>query len=118
MFVAREEELAKLDTFLEQAMAGNGQVAFVVGDVGTGKTALISAFARSAEATHPELVIASGKCDAHTGTGDPYMPFREILALLTGDVGALQAAGALTKERATRLRDVVPCTARSGLDSG
>jgi predicted Ser/Thr protein kinase len=118
LFVAREKELAKLDTFLEQAMAGNGQVAFVVGDVGTGKTALISAFARSAEATHPELVVASGKCDAHTGTGDPYMPFREILALLTGDVGVLQAAGALTKERATRLRDVVPCTARSVLDSG
>ncbi len=118
LFVAREEELAKLDTFLEQAMEGHGQVAFVVGDAGTGKTALISAFARNAEATHPELVVASGKCDAHTGTGDPYMPFREILALLTGDVGALQAVGALTKERASRLRDVVPYTARSVLDSG
>ncbi len=118
LFVAREEELAQLDAFLEQAMAGHGRVALVAGEAGSGKTALINAFARRAEAAHRELVVVSGKCDAHTGTGDPYMPFREILALLTGDVDALQAAGTLTDERARRLVDVVPYTAQSVLETG
>ncbi|UCC83804.1 MAG: protein kinase [Gemmatimonadota bacterium] len=118
LFVAREEELAILQGFLERAMEGHGRVAFVVGESGSGKTALNNAFARMAELAHPDLVVVSGKCDAHTGTGDPYMPFREIMALLAGDVDALQAAGALSAERARRLRDVVPYTARSVLDLG
>ncbi|MGD2155128.1 MAG: protein kinase, partial [Gemmatimonadales bacterium] len=118
LFVAREQELAGLETFLEQAMAGHGRVAFVIGEAGSGKTALIDAFVRRAESAHADLVVASGKCDAHTGTGDPYMPFREIMAVLTGDVDVLRAAGALAEERAHRLRDVVPYTARSILDFG
>jgi len=117
-FVARESELAGLETFLEQAMAGRGRVAFVIGEAGSGKTALIDAFVRRAESAHADLVVASGKCDVHTGTGDPYMPFREIMAVLTGDVDALRAAGPLAEERARRLRDVVPYTARSMLDLG
>ncbi len=118
LFVAREEELARLDALLVEAAAGRGRVAFVTGDAGTGKTALISAFARNAEATHPDLVVALGKCDAHTGAGDPYMPFREILSLLTGDVDALQAAGAFTAERARRLRQVTAYAARAVLETG
>ncbi|UCG86062.1 MAG: protein kinase [Gemmatimonadota bacterium] len=118
LFVAREEELTRLHALLEQAVAGEGRVAFVTGDAGTGKTALISAFACSAEAIQPELVVVSGKCDAHTGTGDPYMPFREILSLLTGDVEAVQAAGKLTAERARRLRGTAASAARSLLETG
>lgn len=118
LFVAREEEQATLHRFLEQAMDGHGRVAFAVGEAGSGKTALISAFARTAEAAHPDLVVVSGKCDAHTGASDPFMPFREIMALLAGDVDALKAAGELSAERARRLGDVLPDTARSVLELG
>ncbi len=117
-FVGRDGELAKLNALLEKTMEGHGQVAFVIGEAGSGKTALIDAFARSAEATHADLLMVSGKCDAHTGVGDPYMPFREVLGLLVGDTEAAYAAGVLTNEGARRLRDGVPCTARAVLEAG
>jgi len=117
-FVVRGEELASLDVFLTDALAGRGSVAFVTGDAGTGKTALLNAFARRAEAHHPDLVVARGKCDAHTGAGDPYGPFREILALLTGDTGALQAAGLQGGGGPLRLGELVYSTARCVLETG
>ena len=103
VFVARERELAQLDGFLDKALAGQGQVVFVTGDAGQGKTALIQEFARRAQAAHPDLVVASGNGNAHTGIGDPYLPFREVLGLLTGDVEARWAAGAISREQARRL---------------
>jgi Cdc6-like AAA superfamily ATPase len=36
-FVARERELAQLQTFLDHALAGHGQVCFVTGEAGAGK---------------------------------------------------------------------------------
>ena len=37
VFVARERELAQLQSFLDQALAGHGQVCFVTGEAGAGK---------------------------------------------------------------------------------
>jgi predicted ATPase/DNA-binding SARP family transcriptional activator len=108
VFVARERELAQLGQFLDLALAGQGRVVFVTGDVGSGKTALIQAFARRAQAAHPDLVVAGGQGNAHTGVGDPYLPFREILGLLSGDVEAQWAAGAMTSEQARRLWHLLP----------
>jgi len=79
VFVARERELQRLDGFLDAALAGHGQVCFVSGEAGSGKTALLTQFARRAEARHPELVVAMGQGDAQTGIGDAYLPFREVL---------------------------------------
>ncbi|MEJ2217838.1 MAG: protein kinase [Gemmatimonadota bacterium] len=117
-FVAREEELDRLNGLLADALAGRGQVAFLTGDAGTGKTALLTAFAREAEKTHPNLVAAKGKCDAHTGAGDPYTPFREILGLLTGETEALQEASALGLDVPRRVGTLVPRAVRSVLEVG
>jgi adenylate cyclase len=103
VFVERERELAQLNEFLDTALAGQSQVCFVTGEAGSGKTTLITEFARRAEEANANLVIAIGTCDAHTGIGDPYLPFREILGLLTGDVEAKLAQGAITQENANRL---------------
>jgi len=113
LFVAREDELAQLDRHLDAALSGKGKVIFVTGDAGCGKTALIQEFARRAQANHPELVIATGNCNAHTGVGDPYLPFREILGLLTGDVEAQWAAGAMTREQARHLWHLLPVAIRA-----
>jgi len=118
VFVAREGELAKLGTFLDAALAGRGQVVFVTGDAGTGKTALIQEFARQAQAGHPDLVAAWGHGNAHTGIGDPYLPFREILGLLTGDVEAHWAAGAMTGEQARRLWQLLPLMVQALVEFG
>ncbi|MGD8540167.1 MAG: protein kinase [Candidatus Aminicenantes bacterium] len=118
VFVAREPELDRLTLFLETALSGRGQVAFVTGEAGSGKTALIQEFARRSQEAHPELIAAQGKCNAHTGIGDPYLPFIEVLRLLTGDVEAKWAAGIITGEHATRLWNILPLSAQAVLDRG
>jgi DNA-binding SARP family transcriptional activator len=118
IFVARERELARLDGYLDRAVAGQGQVVFVTGGPGRGKTALMREFAWRAMETHPELLVASGNCNAFSGVGDPYLPFREVLGMLTGDVEGRWAAGAISREGAQRLWAAVPLTARSVLDHG
>jgi class 3 adenylate cyclase len=117
-FVGRERELARLDSFLDQALAGEGGVAFITGGPGEGKTALMEAFVRRGLTAHPDLIVASGRCNAYTGVGDPYLPFREVLGDLTGDVEAKWAAGAISLELARRLWGVCPLTARYLIEAG
>ena len=107
-FVARQQELDRLSTFLEAALAGQGQVAFVVGEAGRGKTALVQAFAQQAQKQHVDLIATDGNCNAYGGAGDPYLPFCEVLGLLTGDVEARLVAGGITLEHAHRLWTAAP----------
>jgi predicted ATPase len=104
VFVARERELAQLNAVLDRALAAQGQVCFVTGETGSGKTALVTEFARRAEKVHPDLIVVLGNCSAQAGIGDPYLPFREILALLTGDVEAKMSKRTISPENADRLR--------------
>ncbi|MEW5960834.1 MAG: BTAD domain-containing putative transcriptional regulator, partial [Chloroflexota bacterium] len=117
-FVARERELGQLNEFLNRALAGQGQVVFVTGGPGRGKTALIQEFARRAQAAHPDLIVVGGRGNAHTGSGDPYLPFREVLALLTGDIEAQWAAGVISQEDASRLQRLLPLSVQALLDVG
>jgi DNA-binding SARP family transcriptional activator len=87
-FVARELEMARLEGFLAQALAGQGQVVFVTGEAGSGKTLLLQEFIRRALAAHLNLIVAGANCNAFTGAGDPYLPFREVLGQLAGDFDA------------------------------
>ncbi len=118
IFVACEGELDQLHSFLSLALAGQGRVVFVIGEAGSGKTALMNEFTRRAQETHADLIVASGNCNAHTGIGDPYLPFREILELLTGDVEAQWAAGAITREHVRRLWRTLPLTTQALLEAG
>jgi adenylate cyclase len=116
--VARERELAQLDAYLNAAVAGNGAIVFITGEAGNGKTLLAQEFARRAQARHPNLVVANGNCNAHIGIGDPYLPFREILALLTGDIETRWAAGGMSRTSARRLWGTVPHTVKALVDVG
>ncbi|MGD8738136.1 MAG: BTAD domain-containing putative transcriptional regulator, partial [Anaerolineae bacterium] len=118
VFVARERELAQMDRFLDRAVAGEGRVVFITGEAGSGKTALVQAFVRRAQEARSGLIAASGNCNAYTGLGDPYLPFREILELLTGDLEAQWAAGAMTAEYARRLWTTIPQAAQALVDAG
>ena len=117
LFVARELELARLDRGLKLALAGQGRVVFVTGEAGSGKTALVQEFTQRAQETRGDLVVASGNCNAYTGIGDPYLPFREILAQLTGDVEARWASGALSTVGARRLWRAMPFAVQSLLEA-
>ena len=108
LFVAREQELKQLHGFLDLALSGQGRVVFVTGEAGSGKTSLVQEFTQRAQATQAELIVAGGNCDAFTGVGDPYLPFREMLDLLTGDVEARWASGAIDQDQARRLWALIP----------
>jgi adenylate cyclase len=117
-FVARERELARLDAFLDGTLAGQSRVVFVTGGPGRGKTALMDAFARRAMEAHRDLLVASGNCNAYSDVGDPYLPFRDVMAMLSGDVEAKWDAGAITREHAQRLWAAFPLVVRALLDHG
>ncbi len=118
VFVGRERELACLEGYLNHALAGQGGVVFITGGAGRGKTALLQAFSKQAMDDNPDLLVATGNCNAFTGVGDPYLPFREILSSLTGDVEAKWSAGTITRENATRLWKAMPETAQAIIDHG
>lgn len=110
VFVARERELAELEAKLDTARSGAGQILFVIGGAGSGKTMLVQEFARRAQAGNLDLLVVSGYCNAHTGGGDPYLPFREALSLLTGEVEAKWAGGLMTTRHARLLWEAMPLT--------
>jgi predicted ATPase/DNA-binding SARP family transcriptional activator len=116
--VAREKELGRLNADLRQVLAGDGKIVFVTGEAGSGKTTLLNEFTRRARMTYPDLIVASGNCNAHAGVGDPYLPFREILGLLTGDVQPGWSAGAISKEYAQFLWNLMPVAVKSLLEVG
>jgi DNA-binding SARP family transcriptional activator len=118
VFVGRGQELAQLGGFLDQALAGHGRVAFVIGEPGSGKTVLAHEFVRQAMDAHPDLLAVHGRCNAYTGIGDPYLPFLEMLQMLTGDDEAEWAGGAITGDHARRLWALMPDAVQALIDYG
>ncbi|MCB0088231.1 MAG: AAA family ATPase [Caldilineaceae bacterium] len=108
VFVARERELDQLGSALRRAQTGQGCPFFVLGGAGNGKSALLNEFARRAQVADGELIVAWGNCNAQTGIGEPYAPFRELLRLLTGDVEAHWQSDLLTPTQALRLWELMP----------
>lgn len=116
--VARHRQLTQLKQFMDSALAGQGQIVFVTGGPGRGKTALLREFARRAQLDDPRLIVVGGKGHAHTGVGDPYLLFCEILEQLTGDAEALWAIGEIAPEHAGRLWNLLPLIVQLLLDMG
>lgn len=117
-FVGREDQLARLDRLLDSTLEGHGQPVFVTGEAGTGKTMLLAEFVRRAQTAHPRLIVAGGTCEALTGVGDPYLPFRATMSLLTGDCESLWAAGVITRDHARRLWELLPTAVEAICDNG
>src|SRR5262249_46471894 len=89
---------------------GGAKFFFRVGGGGRGKAMGVGEFARQAQAADAEVLIVSGSCNAHTGSGDPYLPFRDALTMLCGDVEARWAGGLISTEHARRLWEAMPVT--------
>lgn len=107
-FVAREDELEKLNNYLNEALKGSGRVVFVAGEAGQGKTSLLGAFSRQVQEAHPELITAGGNCNAYTGIGDPYLPFREMIHVIAGEPEVNAASGVLHPDQPRRLELLLP----------
>ena len=118
VFVGRAKELERLDECVDQALTGEGQVVFVTGEAGCGKSALLDEFTRRTHGAIDDLIVARGHCNAQTGIGDPYLPFREMLGLLTGDVQAKWESASITRDHARRLWDLLPVSAQALVEAG
>lgn len=118
LFVARQSELTRLEAALLRAFRGEGNVQFIIGDAGRGKTALLKEFSRIAQLNHSELVVVMGKAQAYFGTGDPYLPFREVLEILTCDIEARWVAGTISQEHAMRLWQCLPIVVQAIVENG
>jgi tetratricopeptide (TPR) repeat protein len=118
VFVSRERELARLRDCLEAAVAGQGQVCFVTGEGGSGKTSLTREFAVRAQNRHDSLLVATGNCNAQTGIGDPYLPFREMLGMLTGATPDRSAQVMVNPENAGRVTRFLGVSKRIIADLG
>ena len=118
VFIARKKQLVVLTDLLARSIAGQGQVCFVSGEAGSGKTTLVKEFTRRVQAKDKELAVAVGLCDAQTGIGDAYLPFREVMGQLTGDVENKLAQGAITQENAGRLRNMLVLAGQAIVDVG
>jgi tetratricopeptide (TPR) repeat protein len=116
--VGRDAQLAELDRFLTLALAGQASVCFVTGEPGAGKTSLVTQFAQQAQSRTPQLLVAFGACDAYTGAGDAYLPFREVLQQFTGDVAQSLAAGRTSREGASRLEAFARFAGRTLIENG
>ena len=117
-FVSRERELARLEGFLDKALAGHGQVALVTGSAGSGKTALLREFVARAMARHGALVAVAGSCSAQCGIGDPYLAFRELLQMLAGQLEPRHASCVVSPEHARRLWHLLPTVVQALIEAG
>ncbi|MGD8806496.1 MAG: DUF2791 family P-loop domain-containing protein, partial [Chloroflexota bacterium] len=118
LFVGREPELTRLDSYLEAVLDGQGQVAFLAGDAGSGKTSLLNAFTARAGQREPRLLLGWGAGNAFSGRGDPYLPFRKVLSTLTGDLEAEWATGTITSEQARTMWAAMPMVIEALLEYG
>jgi predicted ATPase len=117
-FVAREQELTQLEAHLTATLNGSGRIVFITGEAGRGKTTLMAEFSRRAQERYSDLVVATGKCDAYAGQGDPYLPFRDVMVLLSGNTEANWDASTLTPEQKRRLRALLPRTLQAIVERG
>ena len=117
VFVAREHEIERLGMYLDRAIEGRGQVCFVTGEAGSGKTALVTEFTRQAQEKHSDLVVVCGQCNAHTGSGDPYLPFQEILQQLTG-LRDNAMVPTIAQDNSKQLRNLLSLSGRALVEVG
>ena len=117
-FVGREHQIVKLDQILDQVHAGRGQVVFLTGEAGSGKTVLANEFLQRAMKSNQSLLAVIGRCNAYTGYGDPYLPFMEIMEMLTGEVETRWAGGEISGKHARRLWRSMPDVLGSIMTNG
>ncbi len=117
-FVSRERETARLEHFLDLALAGQGHVVLVTGEAGTGKTALLAHFAKRAVTAHRRLVATAGRCSAFAGLGDPLLPFREILQGLCCEASSVSAGSSQNPDHMRRLWALFPSAAQALVEHG
>jgi class 3 adenylate cyclase len=91
VFVAREEEMERLEQLWKEAAAGELRLALLAGEPGVGKTRLAAELAGRLHDLG--VTVLAGRCDEDLGV--PYQPFVEALRHFVDHVPAEELAGRL-----------------------
>ena len=85
LVIEREDELAQLKTMLMEGAAGQGNMVFIQGEAGLGKSLLLERLQTIAGETEDlaDVRFAYGYCHEETGATNAYQPMVEILEALT-----------------------------------
>ena len=78
----RDRALNDLHAGLQHAIRGERQFAFITGEPGIGKTALVDEFRRQVASTALSIRIATGQCLEGYGGKEPYYPMLEAMGRL------------------------------------
>lgn len=90
--VGRAHELGILRQGWLEATTRAGNLVMIAAEPGAGKTTIVQSFLRGLGA-ETGLMVATGRCSERLGSGEPYLPFLEALAELSGSAhGALVRA--------------------------
>ena len=85
--LGREAELAKMHSWLDQALGGERQTIFITGEPGIGKTTTVQAFLEQASQT--SVLMVRGQCLEHYGAAEPFLPVLDGFSrLLRSSAGA------------------------------
>ena len=116
--LARKQEMAQLTAFYDEMLCGQGKVVFVTGEAGRGKSSLVKAFAEQMQARRQDLLVLCSSCNAHSGIGDPYAPFSDILSILTGDSPSACESRLCSPLQSARLLDLFPSVLQTLIEVG
>jgi len=67
---------------------------------------------------HPDLVIGYGICNAFFGQGTPYLPFRDVMNMLAGDLEPIYSNGTISRKEASHLFASFPLIVQALVEQG
>ena len=79
LFAGRDAELKKLLAAYDKAEQGQFSMVMLIGESGSGKTALSHALTEHLTRQDKHFIHATGFSNPHSGQGEPYQPFRHAL---------------------------------------
>jgi DNA-binding SARP family transcriptional activator len=92
-FFGRADELARLETALDAASAGDGSTVLIAGRAGIGKSRLVAELGERAR--RRGATVLDGRCIQLVGVGLPYLPFADALRPVGGSAAIAALAGQL-----------------------
>jgi predicted ATPase/DNA-binding winged helix-turn-helix (wHTH) protein len=100
--VGRETALTQMRKWLERALEGKRQIAFVIGEAGIGKTTLVELFLQEIS-SDVNIAVGRGQCLEQYGAGEAYLPVLDAFARLCREPGRGQVIEVLRKHAPTWL---------------
>lgn len=113
--LGREDELAKMHSWLDQVLGGERQTIFITGEPGIGKTTIVQAFLE--QASEAPVLVVRGQCLEHYGAAEPFLPVLDGFSRLLRSAAGAQALELLRHQAPVWLAQMPSVISQSERDS-